>query len=187
MQYISLIKFENKTFIQVQRKREIRKKKGKKKRKSPKFGERMSIYFFLLFLFSAEACLWHCSPWRMLVSTNVCINTCTYSSGALLGSGWQKRRTEFSKQLCGVRCAVWAMSRFNELTSEKEKPRELYCDCIIGVYSIENRVLHFVERWKTSVCFFSKRAFGPRWDPNGIQAGPRLGSNERASSRNVVY
>ncbi len=30
MQYISLIKFENKTFIQVQRKREIRKKKGKK-------------------------------------------------------------------------------------------------------------------------------------------------------------
>ena len=47
--------------------------------------------------------------------------------------------------------------------------------CIIGVYSIENRVLHFVERWKTSVCFFSKRAFGPSWDPNGIQAGPPAG------------
>lgn len=185
MQYISLIKFENKTFIQVQRKREIRKKKGKKKRKSPKFGERMSIYFFLLFLFSAEACLWHCSPWRMLVSTNVCINTCTYSSGALLGSGWQKRRTEFSKQLCGVRCGLCLV-----LTSWQVKKRNrenCTAICIIGVYSIENRVLHFVERWKTSVCFFSKRAFGPRWDPNGIQAGPRLGSNERASSRNVVY
>lgn len=36
MQYISLIKFENKTFIQVQRKREIRKKKGKKKTEESK-------------------------------------------------------------------------------------------------------------------------------------------------------
>lgn len=96
-----------------------------------------------------------------------------------------ERSLASSCAVCGVRCGLCLV-----LTSWQVKKRNrenCTAICIIGVYSIENRVLHFVERWKTSECFFSKRAFGPSWDPNGIQAGPRLGSNERASSRNVVY